>query len=82
MKTPDVARGALEAVAAVSDECVASHIADGGYSWTETAPAPASISSPDSRPYAGTRVAGEAVSGRCFAFWNAVLSAEAKGTCH
>jgi hypothetical protein len=40
MKTPDVARGAREAAAAVSDECVASHIADGGYSWTDTAPAP------------------------------------------
>jgi hypothetical protein len=31
---------------------------------------------------AGTRVVGKAVSGRCFAFWNAVLSAEAQGTCH
>jgi hypothetical protein len=31
---------------------------------------------------AGTRVIGKAVSGRCFAFWNAVLSAETQGTCH
>jgi len=31
---------------------------------------------------AGTRVVGKAVSGRCFAFWNTVLSAEAQGTCH
>jgi len=31
---------------------------------------------------AGAQVVGKAVSGRCFAFWNAVLSAEAQGTCH
>jgi hypothetical protein len=31
---------------------------------------------------AGTRVIHKAVSDRCFAFWNAVLSAEAQGTCH
>jgi hypothetical protein len=31
---------------------------------------------------AKTQVVGKAVSGRCFAFWNAVLSAEAQGTCH
>jgi hypothetical protein len=30
----------------------------------------------------GTQVVGNVVSGRCFAFWNAVLSAEAQGTCH
>jgi hypothetical protein len=31
---------------------------------------------------AGTQVVGKAVSARCFAFWNAVLSAEAQGTYH
>jgi hypothetical protein len=31
---------------------------------------------------AGTQMVGKAVFGRCFAFWNAVLSAEAQGTCH
>ena len=31
---------------------------------------------------AGTQMVGKAVFGRCFAFWNAVLSADAQGTCH
>jgi hypothetical protein len=82
MKTPDVAGGAREAMAVVSDRCVGSYIANGGYSWAQ----PHQPSLPSLRPTqgftAGTRVVGKAVSGRCFAFWNAVLSAEAQGTCH
>jgi hypothetical protein len=31
---------------------------------------------------AGMRVLGQAVSGRCFRFWNAVSSGEAQGNCH
>jgi hypothetical protein len=31
---------------------------------------------------AGMRVLGQAVSDRCFRFWNAVSSGEAQGTCH
>src|SRR5262245_1612092 len=41
---PDVARRAREAVAVASDPCVGSYIANGGYSWAQTAPALASIS--------------------------------------
>src|SRR5215813_2178221 len=37
MKTLDLARGAGEGVAAVSDPCVGSYIANGGYSWAQTA---------------------------------------------
>src|SRR5262245_30275130 len=48
---PDVARGAREAVAVASDPCVGSYIANGGYSWAQTAPALASISPPDSGLY-------------------------------
>jgi len=40
------------------------------------------LSAPTQGFTAGARVVGKAVSGRCFAFWNAVLSAEAQGTCH
>src|SRR6266487_1507135 len=47
MKTPDVARGAREAVTVVSDPCAGFYIANGGYSWAQTAPALASISPPD-----------------------------------
>jgi hypothetical protein len=68
MKTLDVARGAREDVAAVSDLCVGSYIANGGYSWLR----PHQPSLPSLRPTqgftAGMRVVGKAVSGRCFAF--------------
>ena len=40
------------------------------------------LSAPTQGFTAGARVVGKAVSGRCFAFWNAVLSAEAQGTYH
>jgi hypothetical protein len=82
MKTPDVARGAREAATVVSDPCAGFYIANGGYSWAQTAPALASISPPDTGLYRRNARVGKAVSGRCFAFWNAVLSAEAQGTCH
>ena len=51
MKTPDVARGAREAVTVVSDPCAGFYIANGGYSWAQTAPALASISPPDTGLY-------------------------------
>jgi DNA-binding NarL/FixJ family response regulator len=51
MKTPDVARGAREAVTVMSDPCVGFYIANGGDSWAQTAPALASISPPDSGLY-------------------------------
>ena len=82
MKTPDVARGAGEAVTVVSDLCAGFYIANVATAGL----GPHQPSLPSLRPTqgftAGTRVAGKAVSGRCFAFWNAVLSAEAQGTCH
>ncbi len=81
MKTPDVARGAREAVTVVSDPCAGFIYRQWRLQLSDRTP-----SLPSLRPTqgftAGTRVVGKAVSGRCFAFWNAVLSAEAQGTCH
>ena len=82
MKTLDLARGAGEGVAAVSDPCVGSYIANGGYSWAQAAPALASISPPDSGLYRRNASGPQSGIRRCFAFWNAVSSAEAQGTCH
>jgi hypothetical protein len=79
MKTPDVARGAREAMAVVSDPCIRSYIANGGYSRAKTSPPSLPSLRPTQGFIAGTRVVGKAVSGRCFAFWNAVLSVEAQG---
>jgi len=82
MKTPDVAGGARKAVTVVSDPCVGSYTGNGDYSWAQAAPALASISSPDSGLYRRNASGPQSGIRRCFAFWNAVSSAEAQGTCH